>query len=102
MKSFKEFTEAKKTKEFDDFGYQIYKIQMKQIDAKVKAASDAYDEFPVDGIMGMHSDETKANPKYKEINRNFNIEFKKMQDFNKATPKEFKRKASEERRAKQW
>lgn len=102
MKTFKEFLNES-PKNFNDVAYQAWKVIAKDIDAKLDASSlELKSKFPEKSAMGLHSDATKADPDFQRINREISIYFRQLQNHNKSAPKEFKRKRSQETRAKVW
>lgn len=87
----------------DNLSYQAYKIIAKEIDNLMDInALEMKTKFPIDGIMGMRSDITRSNPEYQKIYQEGQMLLKRLQDFNKNVPKEFKTKRSQEWRSKTW
>ena len=52
------------------------------------------------GAFGLTPDSVKFSPEYIKAKAEFDIAFKMQREFNQASPKEFQRRASQERRAK--
>lgn len=71
----------------------------KVIDAEVKAASEKLKEFDKHRTSsGMYPKEIRDTPEFKKAEKEFNIAFSKLQKFNKASPKEYMRQASQLKR----
>ena len=78
--------------------YGDWKQASDDINSEVDKLSDILQKFP-SGSMGLTPDEVRNSKEYKSAKKNFDNAFKKLQDFNKNSSKEFKRQKSKEHRA---
>jgi len=86
-----------KQKVTDTQSYEEWLKESKEIDKESDDASDAIKSFPRNE-MGLTPDNVKNTEEYKVANKNWNTSWKKLQEFNRTSPNEFKRRASNERR----
>ena len=85
----------------DDAEYVKWLNTSKKLNAQVDATSAAMQQFPT-GAMGLTPDAVKFSVEFKAADAAFQRAFRMLQDFNKNSPKAFKRRASVERRARRW
>lgn len=78
--------------------YEEYKEISKTLDASLSKASKALREFPR-GDMGLVPDAVRTTPEYKYAKSEYDNLFAVVREFNGRVPKEYMRKARDERRA---
>ena len=78
--------------------YGEWKKASDNLNSQVDGFSDRLNTFPR-GEMGLTPDDVQNSKEYKLAKQNYNNAFKKLQNFNKKSSKEFLRRESKERRA---
>ena len=78
--------------------YDDWKTAKDDLNTVVDIIGAKLDSNPT-GEMGLTPDKIRKSKKYKQLDQDFKDIFKKLQDFNKKSPKEFKRREAKERRA---
>jgi len=79
--------------------YIEWKGESDKLNKSVTKLSDILQKFQKNS-SGQISDEIKNSDEFKKAKKEYNLEFKKLQNFNKSTPKDFLRQASKDRRSK--
>lgn len=84
----------------NNMNYKTWFNTSKYIDAMVEEATIELKAILPNDLNGQPlSDEIRISEEYITRKKKFNIAFKRMQDFNAKSPKEFKKRRSEEYRA---
>lgn len=84
--------------------FSIWKVNKSTLEDDVDLFSKEINDISgnTSATGGLTSEEIRTSDKYKDANSRYKIAFKKLQDFNKNSPKGFLKKLSTEERKKRY